>query len=268
MINVAIVGCGAISSAVLAMLANRRDIRVSAVIVRPRSKEAADLVLAQLSMDAQVCSSLAQARVRPDLLVECAGHQAIVEHVLPALQSGVACVVASVGALSHPGLAEQLSDAAQLGGTQVELLSGAIGAIDALAAARHGGLERVEYTGRKPPLAWTGTPASERFELASLTRETVIFQGTAREAAALYPKNANVAATVAMAGLGFEKTQVLLLADPAVSDNVHQVLAVGAFGQFELCMRGKPLAGNPKTSSLTAYSVVRAICNRVDPLVI
>lgn len=266
--NISIVGCGAIGSAALALLADRSDICVSAIIVRPRAHVAAQEVLTRLGLKSQVCSSLTAVDVQPDLLVECAGHQAIVQHVLPALKSGVACVVTSVGALSDAGLAEQLADAARMGNTQVELLSGAIGAIDALAAARHGGLQSVEYTGRKPPLAWSGTPASEQFDLASLTEETVIFQGTAREAAALYPKNANVAATVALAGLGFDHTQVVLLADPGVTDNVHQVHAVGTFGEFELRMKGKPLASNPKTSSLTAYSVVRAISNRVTPLVI
>lgn len=260
MLNIAMIGSGAIGASALELVKNDPSIRVSHIIVSPSTLEDAKKALAPVAPDALFVSELSS-NDRPDLLVECAGHSALAQHVIPALKRGIPCVVVSIGALSDDEIAGQLEAAAKAGKTQVQLLSGAIGAIDALAAARIGGLDKVIYSGRKPALAWTGTPADEAFKLAALTEPTVIFEGSARDAARLYPKNANVAATLSLAGLGLDQTQVRLIADPHSQENVHQVQASGAFGSFELTMRGKPLAANPKTSALTVYSVVRAIHN-------
>ena len=265
MLHVAIIGSGAIGAGVMELLKNDAALSFDTVIVPERSAEAARALIHAIVPNASIVSRL-PLDSRPDLLVECAGHEAIEEHVLPALERGISCMVVSIGALSTPGLPERLEQAARDGGTQVHLLSGAIGGIDALAAARVGGLDSVIYTGRKPPRAWKDTPADGPFDLDRLASEVVIFEGSAREAAALYPKNANVAATLSLAGLGLDRTQVRLLADPAVAENVHHFEARGAFGSLELTMRGKPLAANPKTSALTVYSIVRALGNKAHAL--
>jgi aspartate dehydrogenase len=261
-LRVALIGCGAIGTSVLELLKGDTALVVAAIVVPEEGVAAAQRLVPGVPVANRVPAS------GIDLVVETAGHAAIEEHVLPALARGTPCIVASVGALSAAGLAERLEAAATAGRTQVQLIAGAIGAIDALAAARIGGLDSVRYTGRKPPQAWKGTPAEQGRDLDALTEETVIFEGSAREAAQLYPKNANVAATVSLAGLGLDKTMVRLIADPAIADNVHTVEAEGAFGSFELTMRNKPLAANPKTSALTVYSAVRALRNRAAALAI
>lgn len=192
---------------------------------------------------------------RPSLLIECAGHGAVREHVPGALRAGVDTIITSVGALADAGLRAELDASALAGASRLITVAGAIGGLDALDAARSAGLDSVRYIGRKPPLSWSGTPAQQAFDLAALTQATVIFQGSARESARAYPKNANVTAAVALAGIGFERTEVTLVADPGVTQNCHELEVRGAFGEFHIRLANAPLPDNPKTSWLAALSL-------------
>jgi aspartate dehydrogenase len=260
--TLAVVGCGAIGSAVIQLLRDDAEVRVTQVIATPHSHDAARALCERFAPQAQVLETIDHANGnKPDLVVECAGHGAVGDHILPALEAGIPAIVASIGALHDADGMLKLETAAAKGGTHVSLVSGAIGGIDALAAARIGGLDTVFYIGRKPPAGWRGTPAEDVCDLDALKEPKVIFEGSARDAARLYPKNANVAATISLAGLGFDRTRATLIADPAVTRNVHRVVAEGAFGKLDLTLEGEPLATNPKTSALTVYSVLRAIHN-------
>lgn len=260
-----LIGYGAIAKAIIARLASHNALRIAHVVVRTEKIASVQSDLQNLSKD---CIAVSQIPTGATLVLECAGHSALREHVLPALRRGVPCAIVSIGALSEEGLVEALSHAALQGGTQVHLLSGAIGAVDALASAKLAGLTFVTYTGCKPPQGWKGTSAERVCDLDNLKNPTVILQATAREAARLYPKNANVAATVSLAGLGLDHTQVTLIADPTVTENIHTVEAVGAFGRFKLEMRGNPLPENPKTSMLTVLSALRFLENQINPITI
>ncbi|WP_395703464.1 aspartate dehydrogenase [Aquabacterium sp.] len=262
--NLALIGCGAIAQAAMALLRGDPALRVAQVVVPADALAAARAACAALAPEARVSTRLDDPQ--PDLLAECAGHGAIAEHVLPALHLGIPAVVASVGALHEGDALTQLAAAAEAGGTRVTLISGAIGGIDALAAARLGGLDEVRYTGRKPAAAWRGTPAEAQWDLAALRAPQVLFEGSAREAARLYPKNANVAATVSLAGLGLDATHTVLIADPGITRNQHRIEARGAFGRLDLTLENEALAANPKTSALTVYSLVRALHNATGAL--
>jgi aspartate dehydrogenase len=258
--DVILVGFGAIGRSIFQRLVNSKQTRVTHIVV---SKARVTALQAELGDVVHVVDAIpAQSR----LVLECAGHSALTQHIMPALARGIECGVLSAGALSSEGLYEQLVQAAEQGRTQVHLLSGAIGGIDAISAARLNGLTEVTYTGRKPPSSWRGSPAEQIVNLDNLEEPTVILQATAREAARLYPKNANVAATVSLAGIGLDATQVRLIADPSATENFHEIVARGAFGEMHLTMRGNPLSDNPKTSMLTVLSALRFLHNRCSAI--
>src|SRR5260221_469176 len=93
---------------------------------------------------------------------------------------------------------------------------GAITGLDGLLAMRLGKLDRVKYISIKPPHAWSGTPAETEFDLPSIKEPTVIFRGSPADAGRLYPKNANLAVTVALCGAGLKHTDIELVADPTL----------------------------------------------------
>ncbi|MEM1262774.1 MAG: aspartate dehydrogenase [Pseudomonadota bacterium] len=192
-----------------------------------------------------------------DHVIDCAGHSALRTHGPDILRRGIDLTTVSLGALADSDLYQTLDEAAAAGNAVFTLASGAVGGLDCLRAARVGTLRTVTYTGRKPPAGWKGSPAEQQLDLDALVDEAhVHFSGTAREAATQYPKNANVAAAVAIAGIGFDATRVELIADPNVDQNVHHIAASGDFGDFSFVLRGNALPSNPKSSALAAMSVV------------
>ena len=202
-----------------------------------------------------------------DLVIDCAGHAALAANAEAILQRGTDLATVSLGALADHSLFDRLQDAARKGNSTLHLASGAIGALDCLQAARTGRLDEVSYVGRKPPASWVGSPAEETVDLAELTEGAIVhFQGNARTAAIEYPKNANVAAAVALAGIGFEETSVKLIADANVSENIHEIRATGDFGHFQFQIHGKSLPDNPRSSALAAMSVVSKLEQLTNPI--
>ncbi|MBT8101934.1 MAG: aspartate dehydrogenase [Gammaproteobacteria bacterium] len=252
--RISIIGCGAIAQYVAKQLSQERELQLVAVIMLPGFEQVARDVMGAHIETALSVNELSE---RPDFAIDCAGHEALRQHGESILALGIDLASVSVGALADQDLYDALAAAARQSGAQLRIVSGAIGALDALSAAKVGGLNRVIYRGRKPPVGWIGSPAEEKLELSQLTEAAVHFRGTARNAALDYPKNANVAASVALAGMGFDDTEVELIADPGVSENIHEISAEGAFGRFDFQIRGRALPDNPRSSALAAMSVVR-----------
>ncbi len=254
--KIALIGFGAIARYVKTRI-ERHGHQIGAIIVsqdsfRRRRAEADDGI--------EFVTSFGQISETIDLFVDCAGHSGLKEHGSDILCAGHALLSVSIGAFADPDLKDMLEKAAIDGDGKIILASGAIGGLDALRAARVGDLTSVRYIGRKPPEGWAGSPAEEVLDLRNMGKNAQThFKGSAREAALSYPKNANVAAAVALSSIGFDDTDVELIADPEVSENIHVIQAEGDFGSFEFRISGKPLADNPRTSALAAMSAVSGI---------
>lgn len=268
--KIALIGYGAIAGIVTDKLREHDPdgkIRIVGILVREaRVGEVQDTVGDQI----QVVSSIDDLiRLTPNMVVECAGQGALADYGEAVLGAGIDLMVISTGALADEQIRNRLIHAGKISGSHMVLPSGAIAGIDGLNSLRIGGLESVRYTSTKPPLAWKGTPADDNFDLAAMTERTVLFTGPASEAARDYPKNANLAATVALAGLGMERTEIQLVADPSVApNNVGRIDAAGSFGTLTVECRGLPAPDNPKTSATTALSLTYAILQGTETIIL
>jgi aspartate dehydrogenase len=264
-IRVAFIGWGAINSRVGDLLAQRHaaiDITAIAAIDTPENRAAIPPGVHFLTSPAEL------SQIRPDLVVEAAGRPAIDVWAEAALAAAPAMIIASTSAFCDEALMTRLMDVATRNGSRIFIPSGAIGAVDALASAAVLGLDDVTHQIVKPPIAWQGTPAEKLLDLVGLRERTVFFSGSAREAASHYPQNANATVVTALAGVGLDRTRVEMVADPSVRINGHRITAQGAFGRLEILLENNPLATNPKSSELTALSLVRLIEHHTDAIVV
>lgn len=197
--------------------------------------------------------------LRPHLVVEAAGHAALRGLAAACLESGVPVLASSIGALADEALRARLEEAARKGRTRLLLPGGAVTGQDYLEAVRHLPGTTVTYVSRKPPAAWQDELASRGIAPDSLREPLELFAGTASEAARRYPKNLNVAATLALAGLGMERTGVRVVVDPAAGGNTHEVTVEGPAGRMTLSLVNAPAPANPKTAWVTALSVTAAV---------
>jgi aspartate dehydrogenase len=259
--KVALIGYGAIARIALNKVTEHDhdgQVKIVGVLVRENREEE---TRAALDGSIAVVTDIKELiRLSPNIVAECAGQGAIAEYGEAILNTGIDLIVISTGALANDELRNNLTAICARNGSRLLIPSGAIAGIDGMNSLQIGGLKSVRYTSTKPPMAWQGTPADEKFDLASIIEKTELFTGPAREAARLYPKNANLAATVALAGLGMDDTEIRLVADPDVApNNVGRIDAEGEFGQLTVECRGMPAPDNPKTSATTALSLAHAI---------
>ncbi len=262
-LRVAIGGLGTVGMAVARRLdAGVEGLTLAAVSARQRDRAAERVRTFRHPVPVLALGELA---AHADVVVECAPAAVFAEVAQPAVSAGRIFMPISVGALlDHLELVEL----ARASGARIIVPSGALLGLDAVQAAALGRVESVRMVTRKPPAALAGSPYLEQhgIRIDGLRAPLKVFEGSAREGARGFPANVNVAAALGLAGIGPERTQLEIWADPTVSRNTHTIVVEAEAARFELKIENLPTAENPRTGRLVALSVLAALKRLVSPL--
>ncbi len=234
---------------------------VQPVAIMGRSAASRGKPLADAHGLAYVTDLQALLALKPDVVVEAGSHDAVRAFGPALLDAGVSFIVLSCGALADDALRKRLENAAAATGAMLYIPSGGIGGLDALKAVVAAGCDSAEIAVTKPPEAWKGITYVERLgtDLDHLAGPTVLFEGSAREGVPHFPANVNIAAALSLAGIGFDRTRLKVVADPALKFNTHTISIRGRTGSISIRFESVPFPDNPKTSMLAAVSALAAL---------
>lgn len=263
--SVAIIGCGSIGGILAKSIdrgeAGKTELGALFDLERAQAEELANELSASPPVVDEIEDVLEDDSI--DLVVEAASQKAVLDFSKDILSSGKDLVVLSVGAFSNEEFFDNIQDVTEKSGKRVYIPSGAILGLDGIQAAEIGGFEEVTLTTRKPPetLSKTKFVMEKNIDLSGLSDSKLIFEGSASRAVEEFPESVNVAASLSLAGEGFQKTIVRIIADPSLDQNVHEIKVRGKAGEFSTSAHNFPSSENPKTSYLAALSVIRTLRN-------
>lgn len=260
--KVAIAGLGAIGLKLAAALdAGVPGLELVAVAARDHAKATANLKAFRTPPRIVPIAALAEA----DIVVEAAPAAVFEEIARAAIGRGRIFIPSSVGALL-PRM--QLVEEAKRTGARIVVPTGALLGLDAVRAAAEGKVASVTIETRKPPRGLAGAPYLDQhgIDVASITQARRVFKGNAFDAAAGFPANVNVAAALALAGIGPERTMVEIWADPAVTRNTHTIRVEAEAARLTMTIENVPSEENPRTGKITPLSVLACLKGLVSTL--
>jgi len=259
--RIGIIGGGVIARLVLEHIRDGALKGVQVVAIAGRSPQSKGKPLAESFGIPFVVGLEALAATMPEAVVEAASHGAVREYGEALLARGISFLALSGGALCDDALRDRLERAAAQHRTLLYVPSGGIGGLDALKAVCLAGAEEVSIAVTKPPVAWKGIPYVEKLgvDLDRMAAATVLFDGSAREGVPHFPANVNIAAVLSMAGIGFDRTKLRVVADPALKFNTHFIVIRGKTGRIDIKFESVAMPENPKTSMLACFSALAAI---------
>ncbi|MFX4221277.1 MAG: aspartate dehydrogenase [Thalassobaculum sp.] len=256
-LTVGIGGFGAIGQKVAAALdsGSIEGLRLVAVSARDADKARANMSGFQTEVPVVPLGDLADLA---DVVVECAPASVFAEVAGPAVDRGRIFLPISVGALlRHDDLVER----ARRSGARIVVPTGALIGLDAVRAAAEGEISEVRLVTRKPPGGLAGAPylVENNISLEGLNTAKKVFDGSARDGAAGFPANVNVAAALSLAGIGADDTKLEIWADPEVTRNTHTITVEADSARFTMTIENVPTEENPKTGKITALSIIATL---------
>lgn len=248
--RIGMLGCGNIGTFLLQKL-NETDTTEKIVAIHSRNYEKTTAIAQKYNAQSyETIESFVEADL--DLVIEVATIEVVKNTAISILKNDIPLIVSSIGAFSDDYFLKQVKQTSAQYNTNIYIPSGAVGGLDILQSANVlNGLQSVQLTTRKPAHSLQGAE--------EISAEKVVFEGPAKEAIALYPRNMNVAIAISLAGIGSKKTTVQLIADPNVEKNIHTIVAHGDFGHCSIEVSNEAMPQNLKTSYLAALSVLSSV---------
>ena len=250
--NLGIIGCGAIGTDVAKAADAMKEIKN--ICLYDINKKASNVL----------CKALKKAEIQKvsdfledvDVVFEGASQQAVIEYAEQILKTGKDLILMSVGSLFNDRFRKKLEEIARKQHCKIYVPSGAVCGIDGILSAGVGGLNEVTLVTTKPPASF-GKRLDER---------TILFEGTARDAVKKFPANINVAASLSLAGKGFDETKVEIVADPVATRISHKILAHGAFGRLRIELENMPNPNNLGSSYMASLSAIATLRRIINPI--
>ena len=264
--RIGLLGCGAIGTQI-ALAIDSGKIPATLTHVYDIDRSHAENLVSKLKQKPEIVDNSHLLSSNPvELVVEAASQEAVRKDAVSILQNKKDLMIMSAGALLDESVFEVISDACKDFGKTVYLPSGAIAGLDALKAVKDE-LESIILVTTKNPNSLKDAPFFDSSDIDpdKIAESTVLFDGTAKEAVALFPKNVNVSALLSLVGLGGNNTRVRVVADPNTDKNTHEIVANGKFGNLKIIVENVPDSTNPKTSrlaTLSAIELLRQICTK------
>jgi aspartate dehydrogenase len=241
--KVGLIGCGAIGT-VLAEAIERKIVVCDELVVFDVDASKAEKLKGSLKFPVKIVPTVDKLLAsKPSIIVEAASQQAVREYYSKILAANIDFIIMSTGALLD----------LNTNTPKLHFPSGAIGGLDALSPAALAGISEVTLTSRKHPKALGKTNSQE---------ETV-YEGYAEEAASKFPREMNVAATLALT-VKPAKVKVKVVSDPTVTRNTHQIHAKWRYGEMNLQFANDPHPDNPHTSALAAWSAINLLKSQLE----
>ena len=262
MIKIGLLGCGAIGKSLAEAIDNNNAGDAELVAIFDEYPDTMHNILNNVKHKPKEYDNFAVFidKSGAELIVEAASKEAVELYAEKILESRKDLMIMSVGALMDNNLLERIMKTAKKCKKHVFIPSGAIGGIDVVKAAKIGGLTKVTLTTRKNPVALRYSPLFQKATMGKeVKKELVIFEGYANEAVKAFPLNVNVSATLSLAGLGGEKTFVRVIADPSITNNIHEIETEGVFGKMMIRLENITHPSNPKTSYLAVLSAIETL---------